>query len=396
MKKFISVLMCAVLMLILTSCGGAGEESGISRGTIIGNVYTNESADFTFNKPAGWNYLTDEEIAETINLGQEALDLNMLEEALAEKSTVYDMVAMDPAYGNSVMVCYENTKLTAGYNLSADEYLEQLKKQLDNVDAFSYEFVSSDNSVLSGTTFTRGIFKTVSYGSELYQAYYVKAVGNYIVTVIVTATSESIESIEAMFNADSAATADTDEATHTTEDEEEKTPLSRGDFYGDDYVNKFAGFTFSKPESWYYNSDEEIAETVNIGQEALDLNKLEEALAKEASIYDMAASDPDYGNSVMVCYENTRLTGALGISEEEYVESLKTLIQNTGVYDYEFISSEDTTLSGTPFKKAVFKAYPEGVEINQAYYIKAVDNYIVAVIITATTESIEDIEAMFI
>lgn len=199
MKKIISVLMCALIMFSLVSCGGTGGSVEISRGSIIGNIYTNDFADFTFTKPSGWDYLTDEEISETINLGQDAMDLNAIEEALAEKASIYDMTASDPVYGNSVMVCYENTKLTTGFGLSEDEYVEQLKTQIQKAGVYDYEFISSEDATLSDTAFKKVVFKAYPEGVEINQAYYIKAIDIYIVAIIVTATTESIDSIEAMF-----------------------------------------------------------------------------------------------------------------------------------------------------------------------------------------------------
>ena len=395
MKKIISVLMCALLMFSLVACGGAGESTELSRGMILGNIYTNNFAGFTFTKPSGWDYLTDEEIAETINIGQNALDLNAIEEALAKKATIYDMAASDPAHGNSVMICYENTRLTAGFNLSEDDYIEQMKKQIQNSGVYDYEFIGSEDSTLSGTAFKKVVFKAYPEGIEINQAYYIKAIDNYIVAVIVTATTESVEAIEAMFDADADGSTNYIPTPRPTYESDVKAKISRGTINGDDYINSFAGFTFTKPADWVYLSDKEIAETVNLGQEALDLNYLEKALSEQAGIYDMAAEDPVYGSSVMVCYENIRLTNSTGISVDDYVDQLKNQILNSGVYDYEFIGSEETVLSGTPFKKVAFKASPEGVELSQAYYVRVIDNYMIAIIVTATNESIENIEAMF-
>ena len=46
-------------------------------------------------------------------------------------------------------------------------------------------------------------------------------------------------------------------------------------------------------------------------------------------------------------------------------------------------------------KKAVYEVTVEGAEMTQAYYVRAIDKYIVGAIVTATTKDITEIEAMF-
>lgn len=219
MKKVISIFICAVLVFSLAACTGGKTDTDkatdtsstnapvqtteapkskveISRGTIEGDVYTNEFAEFRFTKPAEWKFLSDEEIASTINIGQDALDLNFLEKALAEKSTIYDMASQDE-YGNSVMVCYENTMISALREISVDEYTQIMKTQLAAVEEIEYEFQSSEDIKIGETDFRKLVFSATTQGYTITQAYYVKAIGKYVVTVIVTAV-EDVSAIEAM------------------------------------------------------------------------------------------------------------------------------------------------------------------------------------------------------
>ena len=73
MKKFISLFLAIVMLAMLVGCNnvpsGGGDNKGdtpkaeLSRGTIDGDVYTNEYLGFKFTKPESWVYSTDEEIA---------------------------------------------------------------------------------------------------------------------------------------------------------------------------------------------------------------------------------------------------------------------------------------------------------------------------------------------
>lgn len=225
MKKIIAILMCAALLFSLAACsGGNGSEDietvpdvnieadadtteatteepevSISRGKIDGDVYDNDFAGFTFTKPAEWRFLSDKEISETINVGQDILDLNALEKTLSEKASVYDMSAQDEN-GNSVMLCYENTMMTALREITLDEYEQIMKSNLDLVEEINYEFQSSEDVKLGETSYRKLLFTAEVDGYEMYQAYYSRIIGKYVITVILTSTTEEIATMEKMFS----------------------------------------------------------------------------------------------------------------------------------------------------------------------------------------------------
>lgn len=226
MKKLIAILLAALFALSMAACGSdntpdtpdapdttaaaqntdgettteKAEKVKVSRGVITGDVYENTFAGFTFTKSADWAYLTDDEIAATVDVGQAQLDLNSIEEALAEKASIYDMTAMSEL-GESVMVCYENTMLTTFRKITADEYINALKTQLQNVSTIQYTLGDVSDATLGDTEFKKFTVSAVTNGVEMTQAYYIRAIDQYIVGVIATAFSaEGIASIEAMFN----------------------------------------------------------------------------------------------------------------------------------------------------------------------------------------------------
>lgn len=227
MKKIISILMCVVLVFSLAACTGEKNndadttaadasitnqttektettqakpvEKKISRGTISENVYTNTFLGLTFEKPEEWIYATDEEMAQLVGLGQDIVDLNSLEKMLSETASVYDMSASDDK-GNSVMICYENTMLTALREITEDEFEQQLKANLAKVEGYNYEYVSSEDVTLGEVEFRKIIFTVTVENVTLSQAYYIKVVGKYAASVIITSADEEIEIMEAMFS----------------------------------------------------------------------------------------------------------------------------------------------------------------------------------------------------
>lgn len=171
----------------------------ISRGTLSGNVYTNEFVGFSFTKPADWTFATDEELKATMDAGAEYTNYSDLELTLSESATVYDMQASD-SMGNSVMVLYENTMLSAFKKMTEDEYFESLKSALQNVNGITYTLKGTNNVTLGDETFKKATFSASANGATIDQYYYVKAFDKYVVSVIVTTTTRDISAIEEMFS----------------------------------------------------------------------------------------------------------------------------------------------------------------------------------------------------
>lgn len=214
MKKIIALLMCLALVFSLAACsdnnGGANVTpdadvvdgaKALSRGSIEGDVYTNDFIGITFTKGADWTYLSDAEMAQTLNAGQEIMDINTLEKVLSETATVYDMSVSNTDGTNNVMVLYENTMLTAFKEVTADEYAGYLEASLKKVEGQTYTRVSKENVKLGDTDFTKLLYSVAVDGVEISQAYYIKTIGKYAVAVLVTGlTADDITAMEAMFS----------------------------------------------------------------------------------------------------------------------------------------------------------------------------------------------------
>lgn len=177
---------------------------------------------------------------------------------------------------------------------------------------------------------------------------------------------------------------------------EEAKEISRGVISGNTYYNDFAGFNFTKLSDWRFYTDEELAESFNASQAELDLNLLEEALLNNVLVYDMAAVD-ESGNSVMVYYENTKVTSLTTVTLDEYVDELNDIMEEDDPdITYTHVSTEDVMLGTTTYKKLLYSASMDGFSMDQAYYVRLVDQYAVVVIITGGfTKTLPEMEAMF-
>lgn len=198
MKKTVALLLALVTVFLLVGCNTGKAE--LSRGTIEGNVYKNEYLGIQFTKPDSWVYSTDEEIAAVTNMGAELLGENF-KEALDNNPSVYDMMVVDSITRNNINIGYENLAKTLSSNITEEQYVEALKRQLENISAISVTFPDTYDTVKLGETeFTRVICSTASYGVKMTQVYYLHKIEGYMAFIIVTIQDgDSVADIEAMF-----------------------------------------------------------------------------------------------------------------------------------------------------------------------------------------------------
>ena len=175
-----------------------------------------------------------------------------------------------------------------------------------------------------------------------------------------------------------------------------KAELSRGTIEGNVYKNDYLGFQFTKPDSWVYSTDEEIAAVTNMGAELLGEN-FKEALENNPSIYDMMVVDSITRNNINIGYENLSKTLSSNITEEQYVEALKRQFENISAISITFPDTYDTVKLGeNEFTRVICSATSYGVEMTQVYYLHKIDGYMAFIIVTIQDgDTVADIEAMF-
>ena len=176
-----------------------------------------------------------------------------------------------------------------------------------------------------------------------------------------------------------------------------KPALSRGQIEGDVYTNNYLCFQFTKPQSWVYSTDEEIADLLNTSVENLLGDKFKEALENSESIYDMMVVDTLSGANVNVTYENLAKSLATNITIEQYIASLKEQVKNIPSITVVFPDKYDTVkLGDSEFTRVACTTTMYGITMKQIYYLRKVDKYMAVVVVTAQgSYSMADIEAMF-
>ena len=207
MKKIITMLLIIMVTLSMVACSASGGnptaeegEKGLSRGIISGNVYTNEYMGFCFTKPETWEYATDAEIAQMVNLSVENILGENFLEALENNESVYDMLVYDNVSGTSVSVAYENLSKSFSYNISVQQYLDAIENQFSSNTSMKLVFTGDIQKITLGNTeFFKAKAKNIFSGMTIDQVFYLKKVDGYMFAITVTLQGYTAAEIEAMF-----------------------------------------------------------------------------------------------------------------------------------------------------------------------------------------------------
>lgn len=174
------------------------EKSGeFERGTVKGNVYTNEFSGLTFETPDDWTIYSDEEIRETMGIGLEAGGSKLDADKLAE-SAVVDFAAVNQGTGESISFTFENaSKFPENYTI--DNYITgfkmSTKASMPNADIDWH--MDGEKAELCGIEFdTFGSdIEIEEYGLDISQEYYLAEVNGYMISIAYTSgfTSSSMK-----------------------------------------------------------------------------------------------------------------------------------------------------------------------------------------------------------
>ncbi len=202
MKKTASLILAFIMAFLLVGCNLVAEDKAeITRGKIDGDTYINDFLDLKFTKPDSWIYSTDEEIAATFGMSAELLGYDNFKQTVEDNISVYDMMVKDSFSGTNINIFYENLVKQNASNITIEQYVEAIEKQLENVSAMTVTFPEKLDTVKLGENeFTKVVCSTEMNGMSFQQVYYLKKVDGYMCGMIATIVSEySIEDIEAMF-----------------------------------------------------------------------------------------------------------------------------------------------------------------------------------------------------
>lgn len=157
----------------------------LSRGTWSGDVYHNDFANLTFNLPEGWAIASDEDIANLMDMGVEALNDNQKDLAeLAAKNGLYCFVVNNPSTGSNVIALIERPALT----ITTDFYISNLREQLSSLESMKYTLSDSYEKEIGANKYS-AVDATVE-DVALEQHYFVRNIDKYFFSIIVTTTTD--------------------------------------------------------------------------------------------------------------------------------------------------------------------------------------------------------------
>ncbi len=177
---------------------------------------------------------------------------------------------------------------------------------------------------------------------------------------------------------------------------EENIVMSRGTINGDVYANGVLEIKFTKPGSWVYYTDAEIADLVDMSVDMLQ-GDFEYAIENNATVYDMMVADTITNSNINIGYENLRKTFSSNITVDQYIEALKNQFSQVSSMTVTFPDTYDTVMLGeTEFTRVVCTTKVYTTTMTQVYYLRKVGTYMAFMIATITNGyTVDSIEAMF-
>lgn len=186
----------------------AGSSSGKSFddfefGSIDGNVYSSPFSGLCFTAPEGWEYSSQEQILQMMNLGTDMLgDKGELYKTIAQQTSIYEMHCINPISGDNMIIMYENLNAYANIadSFDNDSYLDAVMTQFEALEASGiiHELESKENVTVAGKEFLKADFNCTNetYGYSTSQSYYIAKDGEYMTILLGTlGTASELDSI---------------------------------------------------------------------------------------------------------------------------------------------------------------------------------------------------------
>ena len=190
MKKILAFVLATLMLVSLASCAGS-----VSRGSTTSDTYKNDGVGIKFTKPEGWEFLKDDVLAVEMNTGGLSF-----KDQLAN-GVAYDAVAKDSKTGNMAIISFVNLEKKYGKDLTVEEYGEEMKKQLKQVNPTSTVALSDVEVVeLDGEEFSRVVTGVTENKITTRRVTFLKNMNGVMFSAqLVLLDNTSIDDVEAMF-----------------------------------------------------------------------------------------------------------------------------------------------------------------------------------------------------
>ncbi|BCJ96922.1 hypothetical protein acsn021_44910 [Anaerocolumna cellulosilytica] len=196
-KKILLAILVLVMLTALSGC--KKNESAFTIGTWNENVFENTWLNMKFEIPKDWSLATDEEIAQLMDLGAEAIDLegsgSDLLKKVAEIKNVYGFLAYSPDSTSNIQLVYENLALTlGGTKYTENDYIESVTNLMLNNSAIEYTVEDQSTVQIAGRDFE--LLRLSIYEGAYYQDFYCHKVDNYMVNIVASYLADNQEDMK--------------------------------------------------------------------------------------------------------------------------------------------------------------------------------------------------------
>ncbi len=173
--------------------------------------------------------------------------------------------------------------------------------------------------------------------------------------------------------------------------------VSRGTIEGDVYTSEFIGVSFTRPKTWVYATDEEIANAMQIGAELMNKENFGAQAEKMNNVYDMMASDLMSGDNINIVFENLKASNSSNITEEQYIEVAKNMLkEQAAMFNYVIGDAEKCKLGQQEFYRLPMEGNYLGAAFKQFMYIRKEGTYMVVITLSLFSDKEPaEYEAMF-
>lgn len=225
MKRYISLLLAAVMVWTMAGCGGkaaqddqpdtagtvqpgvtesdaAGQvqtgtdDADDAQSSVNGGVYTNEFAGIGCRLDEGWVFYTAEQMAELNGALADGTDNADVRAMLADDPSIFDMYAVSTDGLMVMNVVIQNLGLVNGTAVSPQEYAEIASAEVaDTLTAYGYENVTAQTTTadFAGTESCPAVAVTAERnGTALYEQMIYLKTGNYVYCVTLCSFKEDV------------------------------------------------------------------------------------------------------------------------------------------------------------------------------------------------------------
>lgn len=169
-----------------------------------------------------------------------------------------------------------------------------------------------------------------------------------------------------------------DYSSYLDDEEEEEKEYEKGTLTATSYESEFIGVKYTAPDGWALASEAELSKMPT------DVK----------TTWEMQAFSSLDGSNVMIAAEKLPTSN---MTESMYISSLiNTLKNNTMITATNIKEDGSTIIAGEEYKILTYTGTQNGISYTQTFYLRKINTHMIAVTITSTGTSNEDILSSFV